>query len=145
MPYQVSIFSQYISISSCLHLFTISQWLLLVFSVFKKLSRVQYMCGSLQIFNSIMLIVKQTLETIHIVLGTLTSTWPYIAIIVQCLIVGNFLLNYSNLKIVLNIFCGWKQKTLIQLYDRAARGVVFRENQKVYFLVFLFLAWFVVL
>jgi hypothetical protein len=48
------------------------------------------MCGSLQIFNSIMLIVKQTLETIHIVLGTLTSTWPYIAIIVQCLIVGNF-------------------------------------------------------
>jgi hypothetical protein len=50
------------------------------------------MCGSLQIFNSILLIVKQTLETIHIVLETLT--WPYMAIIVQCLIVGKFLLNY---------------------------------------------------
>jgi uncharacterized membrane protein HdeD (DUF308 family) len=64
------------------------------------------MCGSLQIFYSIMLIVKQTLETIHIVLGTFAFTWPYIAIIVQCLIVGKFLLNYCDLKTVSNVFCG---------------------------------------
>jgi hypothetical protein len=138
MPYQVSIFSHYISISKCLHLFTISQWLFLLFWIFTKLSRVQYMCGSLQIFNSIMLIVKQTLETIHIVLGTLTFTWPYIAIIVQCFIVGKCLLNYYDLKTMLNLFCGWKQKTLIQFCDRAARGMVFQERWKVYFL---FIFW----
>jgi hypothetical protein len=106
MPYQVSIFSHYNSINNCLHLLTISQWLLLSFSIFTKLSRVQCMCGNLQFFNSIMLIVKQTLETIHIVLGTLTFIWPYIVIIVQCFIVGKFLLNYCDLKTVLNVLCG---------------------------------------
>jgi hypothetical protein len=63
------------------------------------------MCCSLQIFDSIMLIVKQTLETIHSILGTFTFTWPYITIIVQCLL-GKFLLNYYDLKTMSNIICG---------------------------------------
>jgi hypothetical protein len=38
-----------------------------------------------------------------------------------------------------------KVETLIMLYCRAAKAMVFQECQKVQFLVFLFLAWFVVL
>jgi hypothetical protein len=38
-----------------------------------------------------------------------------------------------------------KGKTLILLYCKAAKAVVFQERQKIQFLVFLFLTWFVVL
>ncbi len=50
-----------------------------------------------------------------------------------------------DLKTILNVFCGWKQKTLIQLCGRDVGGVVFQGRWKVHFLIFLFLAWFVAL
>ncbi len=56
-----------------------------------------------------------------------------------------FLQGTYYFKTMLNIFCGWKHKTLIQLYGKAVKGVVFQGHWKIYFLVFLVLVWFVVL
>jgi len=52
---------------------------------------------------------------------------------------------YYDVKIVSNIFYGWKQKTLIQFCDWTIKGVVFQRQWISYFLIFLFLVCFVVL
>ncbi len=54
-------------------------------------------------------------------------------------------LQMCNLKTMSNVLCGWKQKTLIELSGWAVGGVVFQGCWRIYFLVFLFLACFVVL
>jgi hypothetical protein len=52
---------------------------------------------------------------------------------------------WCNLKIVLDVFCGWRQKTLIQFYGWTARGVMSQGNRRSCFFVFLFLVCLVAL
>jgi hypothetical protein len=51
-------------------------------------------------------------------------------------IVQIFTSHKCDLKIMSNVFYGWKQKTLIQLCGWATRSVEFQGCQRIYFLVF---------